>query len=78
MILSNESPRSDIATAHDRWIVAEGFSALGRLQRPARSGTAALENLEEGATGDDVLNWFRGATCEQVVAVRAEPSVTPA
>ena len=41
---------------------------------------ALFENLEEGASVDDFLQWFPGATREQVVAVlaHAERSLTPA
>lgn len=41
---------------------------------------ALFENLEEGASVDDFLRWFPGATREHVVAVlaHAERSLTPA
>jgi uncharacterized protein (DUF433 family) len=41
---------------------------------------ALFENLEEGASIDDFLQWFPGVTREQAVAVltHAERSLTPA
>ena len=41
---------------------------------------ALFENLEEGASVDDFLQWFPGVTRDQVVAVlaHAEQSLTPA
>jgi len=41
---------------------------------------ALFENLEEGASIDDFLQWFPGVTREQAVAVlaHAEHSLTPA
>ena len=41
---------------------------------------ALFENLEEGASVDDFLQWFPGVTREQAVAVltHAERSLTPA
>jgi uncharacterized protein (DUF433 family) len=41
---------------------------------------ALFENLEEGASIDDFLQWFPGVTREQAVAVLAyaEHSLTPA
>lgn len=41
---------------------------------------ALFENLEEGASIDDFLEWFPGVTRDQVVAVltHAEHSLTPA
>ena len=41
---------------------------------------ALFENLEEGATVDDFLKWFPGATRDQVIGVlmHAEHSLTPA
>ena len=41
---------------------------------------ALFENIEEGASVDDFLEWFPGVTKEQVLAVlaRAEKSLTVA
>jgi uncharacterized protein (DUF433 family) len=41
---------------------------------------ALFENLEEGASIDDFLQWFPGVTRDQAVAVlaHAENSLTPA
>lgn len=41
---------------------------------------ALFENLEEGASVDDFLNWFQGVTREQVLAVlnHAEKSLATA
>ena len=41
---------------------------------------ALFENLEEGATVDQFLEWFPGVTRDQVLAVlsHAERSLTPA
>jgi uncharacterized protein (DUF433 family) len=41
---------------------------------------ALFENLEEGASVDDFLEWFPGVTRDQAVAVlaHAEHSLTPA
>ena len=41
---------------------------------------ALFENLEEGASVNDFLQWFPGVTRDQVVAVlaHAEQSLTPA
>jgi uncharacterized protein (DUF433 family) len=41
---------------------------------------ALFENLEEGASLDDFLQWFPGVTRDQAVAVlaHAEHSLTPA
>lgn len=41
---------------------------------------ALFENLEEGTSVDDFLEWFPGVTREQVLAVltHAEQSLTPA
>jgi uncharacterized protein (DUF433 family) len=40
---------------------------------------ALFENLEEGATIDDFLEWFPGVARDQVIAVlaHAEQSLTP-